>query len=520
MLDTGWRHRLLLGGLLGAAWIGLGVSGLARAATLGLTVASLRASGLASARTAPPDLFVVGGQPYQITFGCTPVGISLCLLALLLCSRLPAGRWLGAALLATGLAGPLMVSNTVVSVHLHQRGLHWTWAHYPGSAAVYALLLAGTWALARALGPRGDRSGPVQRSRIMTLTRSRPAAMLVLALALASSAPAAAQSTTPPPSYDTLRIGDWHAIVVPSGVFFRRPTGSGPVSKIEIVWGATSSRLGFVVYTGTDAVAGLKALGHLVPLTKAETDYILSHLLATTDRARDLRAATGSWTALTAADAETLATQDLGFALDPEVARWGLGKFSDDSKGFSIEISDCAYKAQVRFLAQVFGLPATPSASAAAALRAGAAAAVAGCTVASARPTGVPPAPAPATPPPAPAGPTVWAFDPCPTVGDSSPCVSQTWTFCTCTCNASNVWVPNCSGGGAPVPPATAGGACTTLGEYNQCGTTVCSCAANPTPPPPNVWTTIPPPPAGSLELLALAALAAAALGLLALRRS
>ncbi len=34
-----------------------------------------------------------------------------------------------------------MVANVVLSIVLHQRGVDWTWAHYPGLALIYAAVL-------------------------------------------------------------------------------------------------------------------------------------------------------------------------------------------------------------------------------------------------------------------------------------------------------------------------------------------------------------------------------------------
>lgn len=147
--DPALGKRLLLAALLAALWIASSATGLAREATLEASMAGLRATGAESVRRFDLEHFLVGSQPYHVSFGCTPVGISLCLILLLAFSRLAPRPFLAAALLSTALAGPLMAANTVFSVHLHQSGVPWFWAHYPTSLAVYALLLWGAWRAAR-----------------------------------------------------------------------------------------------------------------------------------------------------------------------------------------------------------------------------------------------------------------------------------------------------------------------------------------------------------------------------------
>jgi hypothetical protein len=154
--------RWIAGPALAALVLGLAITGQAEVWTLRLTVIALRASGFDGVRVLGPGLFAVGPRSYAVVLACTPVVLTLCGLVLLGLGHQGWRRRLveGIALLLGGWT--LLVLNTVLSIHLHRTGLSWSWSHYPGLVAVYAVTLS--LCLARALRSYGEVRGGLNSS--------------------------------------------------------------------------------------------------------------------------------------------------------------------------------------------------------------------------------------------------------------------------------------------------------------------------------------------------------------------
>lgn len=86
----------------------------------------------------PPRYYFVGAGAYHVDFWCTPTVLWLGCTALLLAARPDTASFLRGLALMLPLSALAMVANVVLSIALHQRGVDWTWAHYPGLLLIYA----------------------------------------------------------------------------------------------------------------------------------------------------------------------------------------------------------------------------------------------------------------------------------------------------------------------------------------------------------------------------------------------
>lgn len=87
---------------------------------------------------APPSFYFVGASSYHVDFWCTPAVLWLGAALLLLASRPDMRSYLRGLALILPLSAAAMVANVVLSIALHQNGVPWTWAHYPGLLLIYA----------------------------------------------------------------------------------------------------------------------------------------------------------------------------------------------------------------------------------------------------------------------------------------------------------------------------------------------------------------------------------------------
>ena len=101
--------------------------------------AGLKKTGIEHTHFVTRVVFAAGdqGHLYRTHFWCTPIALSLGGMTLLwFASQKPFGYFL-TCLMFAGVATLLVLTNIIVSIHLHERGLPWTWAHYPGVILLY-----------------------------------------------------------------------------------------------------------------------------------------------------------------------------------------------------------------------------------------------------------------------------------------------------------------------------------------------------------------------------------------------
>ncbi len=111
----------------------------------------LKVSGFVEVLTLDETLFVIGQKGYQIDFWCTPSVLPLCGIALLWFAQQRVWTYLATCIAFTISSALLIFASTVASIHLHQGGMDWTWAHYPGAILVYTgtLIWCGVFAEVR-----------------------------------------------------------------------------------------------------------------------------------------------------------------------------------------------------------------------------------------------------------------------------------------------------------------------------------------------------------------------------------
>lgn len=127
-------------------WTLLIVGPLAALAASPLGIALCRQAFAAGVRTilqqpvtlVPPNYYFAGARWYHVDFWCTPTVLWLGAAALLLGTRRSSRTYWRQLALVLPLGALAMVANVVLSIALHQRGIDWTWAHYPGLLLIYA----------------------------------------------------------------------------------------------------------------------------------------------------------------------------------------------------------------------------------------------------------------------------------------------------------------------------------------------------------------------------------------------
>lgn len=89
----------------------------------------------------PGRSFSVGGQAYEVDFWCTPAALWAGAALLLFFTRPTFAGFARGLALVLPLSAAAMVANVTLSIALHQHGIDWTWAHYPGLFLIYAAVL-------------------------------------------------------------------------------------------------------------------------------------------------------------------------------------------------------------------------------------------------------------------------------------------------------------------------------------------------------------------------------------------
>ena len=124
------------------------ILGISEEVSAEVIAATLRVSGIQGVHFVAPAVFVVRDSAYEIEFWCTPSILPLCGIVLLWFARQRPLIYLLTSAGFTVLSGVLVFGNTVLSIHAHQRGVDWLWAHFPGAILVYSGLLLGCIAFA------------------------------------------------------------------------------------------------------------------------------------------------------------------------------------------------------------------------------------------------------------------------------------------------------------------------------------------------------------------------------------
>ncbi|UCC31407.1 MAG: hypothetical protein JSU86_03850 [Phycisphaerales bacterium] len=127
----------------------------------------LKMSAASDAHLLGATSFVVGHEGYEVDFWCTPSVLPLCGIALLWFAQQRPLAYLLTCVGFTVLSGMLIFGSTVLSIHLHQRGVDWVWAHYPGAILVYSSSLVGCLIFAEIRQGRMGRASAVAPEELM-----------------------------------------------------------------------------------------------------------------------------------------------------------------------------------------------------------------------------------------------------------------------------------------------------------------------------------------------------------------